>query len=103
MKWLSLLMLSSAILCGCASIRPTGMGERTYIKPDGVRYYSSLPCSKELVDGAHTVMLNGGGHAGLAMYYYRCRGPNEHKQYLKNIRLKGRAWWIKHRPRKDNE
>jgi hypothetical protein len=96
---LSLLMLIGCM--ACASIRGyhadpndtaspivygKGFGDRSHLVPDGVAEYHGLACDPWRVKLAYGHMLKGVAKPGEALFYYRCRGPNEYQQMLKEIK-----------------
>ena len=83
-------MLTVLIFSSCASIRPTGMGERTYLVPDGVKLWESKECEVKLVKLTHAAIKAGVTSPGMVMYYFRCRGPNDYQTYLRGIKNRWR-------------
>ena len=65
-------------------------GERTYFKPDGVRKWEAKPCTTKMVGLTHVALAKGIGSPGMAMYYYRCRGPNDYQLKLKALKARWR-------------
>ena len=82
------------VICimGCAT---KGMGPRTHLVPDNIRAWEAHKCEEHTVRRVHKALLRGRGSPGSAMYYYRCKGPNDYQMYLKTIKnrwkpIKGR-------------
>ena len=109
---LGVVLVLMLMLLGCATIRGikgyekngtttygTPLGERGYLRPDNTRAWS-IPCRPNATERAYEILLEGRGNPGAALYYFRCRGPNEYKEMLKEI--KNRRWWlepdVKHHP-----
>lgn len=69
----------------CASMR-FGYGEkRTYGDNGNMRAWS-IPCREDATEKAYEILLSGKGNPGAAMYYMRCREPNEWLIYLRSLR-----------------
>jgi hypothetical protein len=89
------------VLHGCASIRGyhadpddvsspiiygSGLGDRSYLTPDGTREWEAKECKPWRVKLSHGHLLRGVASPGETLYYYRCREPNEYKKLLKELR-----------------
>jgi hypothetical protein len=88
-----------AVIAADSCIAPKGMGDRSYFEPDGVRQWQGVDCTVDMVADIYDKLYAGTATPGETMFYFRCRGPNEYKQFLKEIKRR-ETWWIKHHPRK---
>ena len=115
----TLFLILPLLLTSCASIRGyhadpndlsspivfgKGMGDRSYFKPDGVREWEAKECKPWRVKLSHGHLLKGTASPGEALYYYRCREPNEYKQLIKELRSRTyRGPDIYHHPIRNKE
>jgi hypothetical protein len=83
--WLLICLVVTVLVTTCAHL-----GRRGYFKPDDVRKWEAVECTKFQVMWVHEHLLKGTASPGMCLYYYRCKGPNEYKQMLKEIRKRGR-------------
>ena len=103
--WVIVTLLLLSMLYGCASTQGrlsdpndlsstiyygSMMGSREPIIPDDVRKWEAIKCTPVQLKATYWHIFDGNATAGEVMYYFRCRGPNEYKEYLNKIRTRWR-------------
>jgi hypothetical protein len=85
-----------------ACVAPRGFGDRTPFVPDDTAAWEAIECSPERTAEVYQLLYDGEASPGQALFYFRCRGPNEYKAMLKEIQRR-ETWWIKHHPKRERD